>query len=154
MTSPGSSEPAAEAPPVEYEPDEPLSRGALWLRAGILGFDGFLVALFAVFFLPQWIGSVPFPISGLVAGAVNAGLVVLGLRLLGRSYAVAPVIGFGIGLLLCMLGGPGGDVLVPNDWRMLVLVFGGLLPPVAVLLRSRMRAATQSVSTDGRSMSR
>lgn len=136
MTSTGLPEPAADLSSDEGDPDEPLSRASLWVRAVILAVDGLLVALFAVFFLPQWIGSVPVPISGLLGGLATAGLVVLGIRLLGRSFGAAPIIGFGIGLLLAMLGGPGGDVLIPNDWRMFVLVLGGLVPPVVVLLRA------------------
>lgn len=135
----GPSESATGVESAEHRPDEPLTPAGLWLRAGILAFDGFLVALFAVFFLPQWIGSIPFPISGLLAGLANAVLVVMGIRALGRSYGIAPLVGFGVGLLVCMIGGPGGDVLVPNDWRMLVLVFGGFLPPLVVLFRERLR---------------
>lgn len=41
----------------------------------LLAVDGVLSALMAVFFLPLWIGSVPFPISALLSGILNAALV-------------------------------------------------------------------------------
>lgn len=130
--------------------DEPLAGFSLWLRIAILAFDGFLVALFAVFFLPEWIGSVPFPISGLVAGVINIGLGVLAASIVGARYAGVPLLGFAAGLLLCMLGGPGGDVLVPADWRLFVLFGGGLIPPLVVLFMRRLRpgADTGSQRTD------
>ena len=41
----------------------------------LLAVDGVLSALMAVFFLPLRIGSVPFPISALLSGILNAALV-------------------------------------------------------------------------------
>ena len=41
----------------------------------VLALDGVLSALMAVFFLPLWIGTVPFPISALISGAINMALV-------------------------------------------------------------------------------
>lgn len=41
----------------------------------MLAVDGVLSALMAVFFLPLRIGSVPFPISALLSGILNAALV-------------------------------------------------------------------------------
>ena len=41
----------------------------------LLAIDGVLSAVAAAFFLPLRIGSVPFPISALISGLVNAALV-------------------------------------------------------------------------------
>lgn len=55
-----------------------LSPASSRLRLVLLAFlavDGVLSALMAVFFLPLRIGSVPFPISALLSGILNAALV-------------------------------------------------------------------------------
>ena len=86
------------------------------VKAAILAaltLDGFLCALGAVLFLPAYLGSTPFPVSGLLAGAVNVLLVRVAYSVSHNGgRAALPLGGFALGLLLAMLGGPGGDVLV------------------------------------------
>lgn len=106
---------------------------------GALVLDGFLCAVTAVLFLPLYLGSTPFPVSGVLAGIVNVILVRVAFSVTHNvSRAALPVAGFFVGLVLAMLGGPGGDVLVVADWRTLVLVAGGLLPAVVQLFALRM----------------
>ncbi|MGB3770001.1 MAG: hypothetical protein WBF79_05345 [Rhodococcus sp. (in: high G+C Gram-positive bacteria)] len=111
------------------------------IKASILGaliLDGFLCAVIAVLFLPLYVGSTPVPASGVLAGIVNVLLVRVAFTLSHSvSRAALPVAGFFVGLVLTMLGGPGGDVLIAADWRTLVVVAGGLLPPVVQLFSLR-----------------
>ena len=112
------------------------------IKASIVGalvLDGFRCAVTAVLFLPLFLGSTPFPVSGVLAGIVNVILVRVAFSVTHSvSRASLPVAGFFVGLVLAMLGGPGGDVLVVADWRTLVLVAGGLLPAVVQLFALRM----------------
>lgn len=116
------------------------------VKAAILAaltLDGFLCALGAVLFLPAYLGSTPFPVSGLVAGAANVLLVRVAWSVSrDGGRAALPLAGFALGLVFAMLGGPGGDVLVLADWRLLVLVAGGLLPPIVQLFALRVRRLT------------
>ncbi|GAA4477233.1 hypothetical protein GCM10023094_18930 [Rhodococcus olei] len=102
----------------------------------LLVFDGFLTAILAVLFLPIRVGAVPLPLSALVAAVVNV-LLVAGARTVtdrpGR--AALPLIGWFLGFLACMVGGPGGDALLLADWRTLLLLAGGLVPATALLLK-------------------
>ncbi|MGW0172554.1 hypothetical protein ACWDUM_01785 [Rhodococcus sp. NPDC003322] len=102
----------------------------------LLVFDGFLTAILAVLFLPARLGSAPFPVSVLAAAVVNV-LLVLGARTVtdrpGR-YAL-PLAGWFVGFLVCMVGGPGGDSLLIADWRSLLLLVGGLVPPMVLLFK-------------------
>lgn len=101
--------------------------------------DGFLNALLAVLFLPMYLGSIQMPVSGVLAGIVNVVLVRVAFTLSHSvSRSALPVAAFGVGLVVAMIGGPGGDVLVVADWRTLVLVAGGLLPPVVQLFSMRV----------------
>lgn len=104
------------------------------LVLALLVFDGFLTAILAVLFLPLRVGGVPAPISALVAAVVNV-LLVLGARsVTNRLGRVAlPLLGWFLGFLLCLVGGPGGDALLLADWRTLVLLAAGLIPAAALL---------------------
>jgi len=41
-----------------------------------------------------------------------------------------------VGVLVLGVAGPGGDVLLPADWRSLVLLSGGMFPGAVALGRS------------------
>ncbi|MDV7245732.1 MULTISPECIES: hypothetical protein [Rhodococcus] len=100
----------------------------------LLVFDGLLCAVLAVLFLPLYLGATPFPVSILVAGAVNVALVIAARSATGRVGAAAlPLVGWIVGFLLCMLGGPGGDVLLLASVWTLLLFLGALIPPAAYL---------------------
>ncbi|SHG33772.1 hypothetical protein [Streptoalloteichus hindustanus] len=84
--------------------------------------------------LPASVVSWPLPVSAVVAllttpwlvrtaASLRPSLGVAGLPLLGWVLAVA-VIGF---------AGPGGDVVVVNDWRTLLMFAGGALPAAVAL---------------------
>lgn len=107
----------------------------------LLVFDGILTAVLAVLFLPARLGTVPFPVSVLVAGVVNV-LLVLGARTVTdrTSRMALPVIGWFVGIVLCMTG-PGGDGLLLADWRTLLLLVCGLVPAGLLLLKFASDAA-------------
>jgi hypothetical protein len=106
------------------------------LLLALLVFDGFLTALLAVLFLPAHLGSVAMPVSALVAGVVNV-LLVWGARSVSGTVGRAswPLVAWFVGFLVCMVGGPGGDGLLPADWRTLLLLAAGLLPPIVLLFK-------------------
>ncbi|MGC0362958.1 hypothetical protein ABH922_000942 [Rhodococcus sp. 27YEA15] len=122
---------------VDPKPETSQSRWA-WLDPIILGvliFNGFTCAVLSVLFLPTYIGSTPFPISILVAAVVNLALVVTARGVTKSGTAALPLIGWVAGFVLCMIGGPGGDVLVLSSPLTLLLVAGALVPAGVFLVR-------------------
>ncbi|GAB2658975.1 hypothetical protein ABI214_06125 [Prescottella soli] len=107
----------------------------------LLTFDGFLCAVLSVLFLPAYIGTTPFPVTILVAAVVNL-LLVLGARkfAVGALGAALPLFGWLFGFGVCMIGGPGGDVLVFQDWRTLLLFVAALMPAGLYLFRLRLES--------------
>ncbi|MFB9907317.1 hypothetical protein [Allokutzneria oryzae] len=110
----------------------------------VLLVDAVLLAVAELAFLPLRVRDLapgvgvdanwPLPISVLVAGLTVPLLVSSAARLSSRmSVAGAPlllwlvaVIGFGI-------AGPGGDLMLTNDWRSLALLAAGALPGAVML---------------------
>ena len=56
---------------------------------GVLALDGALSAIAGALFLPLYLGPVPFPISALISGLVNAALVWAGLQWTTNSRLAA-----------------------------------------------------------------
>lgn len=109
----------------------------------VLIFDGFLCGVLSVFFLPAYLGSVPFPVSALLAGIANVMLLFAARKVADQPAAIAsPMIAWGVAVLLCMFGGPGGDVLLLADWRTAFLLLGGLIPPGVLLFSWRLKKLT------------
>lgn len=107
---------------------------------GVLALDGVLTALISAFLLPLRLGGVPFPITVLVSGAVNAALVWVALQWTSSvRVAALPMWAWLATVLGLALGGPGGDVVFDGAgviaYAVLLLIVGGLLPPAAVLRR-------------------
>jgi hypothetical protein len=106
----------------------------------LLAVDGVLSALAGALLLPLYIGSVPFPISGLLSGLLNAALVWAAGRW-ARSPRVAalPLWTWLLTVAVLSMGGPGDDVILGGQGFMrygaLVLIVLGVGPPVWVLLR-------------------
>ncbi|MEU2042894.1 hypothetical protein [Nocardia niwae] len=100
----------------------------------LLILNALLTLALEVLYLPTYLGSVAFPISAVVAGVVNV-LLVAGARSVSRRPAVLglPLVVWTFGFLVCASTGPGGDVLLGSDWRTALLLFAGLLPPLAYL---------------------
>lgn len=96
----------------------------------LLAVDGVLCALFAALLLPLYIGVIPFPITAVLAGALNLALVWAAAQW-STSLRVAglPLWTWLLTVLVLLLGGPGGDVVFGGTgWRalypLLLLVVG------------------------------
>ncbi|SEF27017.1 hypothetical protein SAMN05421837_103591 [Amycolatopsis pretoriensis] len=99
----------------------------------LLVVDTVLLAVLELFFLPLRIGVVPLPVTVIVGAVTTPWLVSTTAKLVrpGLSWvplAVWVVVVFGLGLL-----GPGGDLVLIQDWRALVLLGASALPGALVL---------------------
>lgn len=107
----------------------------------ILGLDGVLSALMAIFFLPLRIGAVPFPISALLSGVLNAALVWAGLQWTSAPRLGAlPLWTWLATVLLFTVIGPGDDIVFGGagimEFGPVLLVALGALPAAWVLMRA------------------
>ena len=99
----------------------------------LLVLDTVLLAVLELFFLPLRIGVVPLPVTVVVGAVTTPWLVSTTARLVrpGLSWvplAVWVLVVFGVGML-----GPGGDLVLIQDWRALLLLGASALPGAMVL---------------------
>ena len=111
----------------------------------LLAIDGVLSAVAAAFFLPLRIGSVPFPISALLSGLLNAALVWAALQWTpSPRVAALPLWSWLLTVAGLTFGGPGNDIVFGGvgvmEYAPLLLIVLGALPPAALLWR-HIRAA-------------
>lgn len=104
----------------------------------LLAIDGVLCAIAAAMLLPLRLGSIPFPVSALIAGLVNAVLVWAALRWTSAPHVAAlPLWTWLATVGLLTLGGPGDDVVFGGAgvmaYAVLLLLVLGCLPPAMVL---------------------
>lgn len=110
----------------------------------LLAVDGVLSALAGALLLPSYIGAVPFPVSALISGVVNAALVwAAGRWTTSPRVAALPLWTWLLTVAAMSLGGPGDDIILGGSGFMaysaLVLIVLGVAPPVWVLLQRSMR---------------
>lgn len=103
------------------------------LFLALLAFDAVLLAVLELFFLPLRIGVVPVPVTVLVGAVTTPWLVSTAGKLVRPALSWVPlavwvVVVFGFGML-----GPGGDVVLIQDWRALVLLGASALPGAMAL---------------------
>jgi hypothetical protein len=114
------------------------------LRRGLfvlLLIDTVLLATLELFFLPlrldgtllPKLGAVPMPLTVLVAIFTTPLLVLQASKLVHPRAAFAPLILWVLTVLVLGLFGPGGDVVLVQDWRALLLIAGGALPAAMAL---------------------
>lgn len=96
---------------------------------GFLWLDGFLVGIAAVAFLQLSIGSVAFPISALAAAVANYLLLWCSATLTDGSAKYGALGAFALAFFLIAAGGPGGDAVIPQDWRAFLLLGLGIAAP-------------------------
>ncbi|ABK65786.1 MULTISPECIES: hypothetical protein [Mycobacterium avium complex (MAC)] len=106
----------------------------------LLAVDGVLSALAGALLLPLYIGTVPFPISGLISGLLNAALVWAAGRWTRSPRLVAlPLWTWLLTVAVISMGGPADDVILGGRGVMaygaLLLLVLGVAPPVWVLWR-------------------
>ncbi len=109
----------------------------------LLAVDGVLSALAGTLLLPSYIGSIPFPISALISGLVNAALVWAASQWTASPRVAAlPLWTWLLTVAVASLGGPGGDIILGGQGVMayaaLVLIVLGVAPPVGMLWRRRV----------------
>lgn len=134
-------EPRAEAVDATGAP----GRAARFVVLTLLGFDGVLSAVTAALFLPCYLGRIPFPVSALISGLVNAALVwaathwTQSLRL-----AALPLWLWLLTVALMALGGPGDDFILAGRgvmaYGVLLLIVAGAGPPAWLLWWRRYRS--------------
>jgi ABC-type branched-subunit amino acid transport system permease subunit len=106
----------------------------------VLGLNGVLSALVAIFFLPLRIGAVPFPISALLSGVVNVALVWVGLQWTSvPRLAALPLWTWLATVLLFTVVTPGDDIVFGGagimEFGPVLLVALGALPAAWLLMR-------------------
>lgn len=111
--------------------EEPVLRR---MEFGLLLFDSALLALLELFFLPLYVGSVPVPVTALVAAVTLPVLVHAASRLYPTTLgASAPILVWLVFVLGVGFLGPGGDIVLPPTWKALLLLACGLLPSAIML---------------------
>ncbi|MEB3021087.1 hypothetical protein [[Mycobacterium] crassicus] len=108
----------------------------------LLAIDGVLCAVSAALFLPAHIGAVPFPLSALVGGLVNAGLVWVALRCTtSLRLAALPLWTWLLTVAVMTFGGPGDDLIFADRgvmaYGVLLLIVLGSAPPAWLLWQRR-----------------
>lgn len=104
---------------------------------------GIITAVLEVLYLPVRVGAVPVPVGAVAAAVTNAVLVwAAGERSLRLGVAAAPLGAWVLVVLGCAFSGPGGDVLLVDDWRALLLLVAGVVPASLVLGVLMGRAGT------------
>ncbi|KAA1430785.1 hypothetical protein [Mycolicibacter arupensis] len=120
----------------------------------LLVVDGVLCAVATALMLPAHIGAVPFPLSALIGGLVNAGLVWVADRCTtSLRLAALPLWSWLLTIAVMTLGGPGDDLIFADRgvmaYGVLLMIVLGSAPPGWVLWRRREELA--ALSTTGRS---
>ena len=106
----------------------------------LLAVDGVLSAVAGALLLPLYLGPVPFPVSAVVSGLVNAALVwAAGYWTDSRRLAALPLWAWLATVAAFTLGGPGGDIVFGGPgimgFSVLIFLLLGALPAALVLRR-------------------
>ena len=112
------------------------------LLFALLLFDSVVLAIVELLFLPlrldgyllPRVADFPFPIVVLLAALTMPLLVSVASRLTTRvGLAAAPLLVWILTLGVFGLAGPGGDIVLIEDWRSLLLLAAGALPAALTL---------------------
>lgn len=122
-----------------------LNRGDIALLV-LLFLDGVIIGILSVAFLSLHIAAVPAPIGIAIAAIGNALLLWLASGIARPPLNWIPVFGWGLVVLICLSGGPGGDVMFPSDWRLAALILaGGAAPAISSSLLGTRRRINEAV---------
>ena len=104
----------------------------------LLAVDGVLSALLGALLLPMYLSSIPFPVSALLSGLVNATLVwAAGYWTGSKRLAALPLWSWLLTVALLTVGGPGGDIVFGGRgilaYSVLILLLLGAMPAALVL---------------------
>ncbi len=112
----------------------------------VLILDAVVLAAVELLYLPLRVGGVPVPVTILLAVVSTPWLVRSAADLGGpRWVAAVPLVVWLFALGVFGVAGPGGDVLLPADWRSMLLLGGGLFPAALVLGRELARPVSGGV---------
>jgi hypothetical protein len=111
----------------------------------LLAVDGILSAVAGALLMPFYIGSIPFPVSALISGLLNAALVwAAGRWTRSARVAALPLWTWLLTVAAMSLGIPNDDVILGGQGLMaygaLILIVLGVAPPAWVLWRRARRA--------------
>jgi hypothetical protein len=108
----------------------------------VLVVDALGLAAVEVLYLPLRVGAVPFPITILLAAVSTPWLVRSAAELGGpRVVAAVPLVVWALAFGVLGLGGLGGGVALPADWRPALLLGGGMIPAAVMLGRALARSS-------------
>jgi hypothetical protein len=125
---------ARQHPDLTLSPDDSRAPRAVVLT--LLALDGVISALLAAFFLPLRLGPIPFPISALISGLLNAVLVWVALQWTSsQRLAALPLWTWLATVAALTFPGPGDDAVFSATWQLLVLIVVGAIPPLVLLYR-------------------
>ncbi|MFC3451089.1 hypothetical protein [Amycolatopsis speibonae] len=111
------------------------------LLLALLCFDAFLLGLLELFFLPlrldgivlPKLGDLPMPATVVLAVITTPLLVRTTAKVVRPSFSVIPLLVWVLVVLGMGVTGPGGDLVLVQDWRALLLIGGGALPGALAL---------------------
>lgn len=111
------------------------------LLLALLTFDAFLLGLLELFFLPlrldgivlPKLGDAPIPITAVLAVITTPLLVRTTAKVVRPTFSVIPLLVWVLVVLGMGVAGPGGDLVLIQDWRALLLIGGGALPGALAL---------------------
>lgn len=110
----------------------------------VLVLDSVLLALGELLFLPLYLGSVPFPVTVLVAAVATPVLISWAAAVSPRGLvASAPLLAWFIVVFVVGFAGPGGDAVLRADWHAPLLLAAGALPGAYALGKVRFAAAAR-----------
>jgi hypothetical protein len=129
---------------------EPMTAGRGALLAVLIA-DTVLLALLELFFLPlrldgmvlPKLGDFPMPITVVLAAVTTPLLVLWTGKLVRPGLSWIPLVVWVLVIMVMGLTGPGGDLVLLQDWRALLLLAGGALPG-ALALGGRLAVAVQA----------
>lgn len=106
----------------------------------MLTVDGVVSAVLGAVFMPIYLGAVPFPVSAVISGLLNAALVWAASTWTdSRRIAAMPLLAWLVTAAILMLGGPGNDIVFGGPglmaYSVLLFLAFGAAPPLWVLRR-------------------
>lgn len=131
-----------------------MNAGARLTLLVVLCLEAFVLAVLEVFFLPlrldgtllPRIGDVQFPIT-IVLAVVTTPMLVLAASRLGTGLRVAalPLAVWAVTVFVILFFEPGGQYMVLDDWRTVMLFAGGALPGAVAVGAVMGRSAQERV---------
>jgi hypothetical protein len=125
---------ARQHPDLSRSPDDTRALRAVVLT--FLAIDGVISAILAAFLLPFRLGPIPFPVSALISGMLNAALVWVAMQWTASSrLAALPLWTWLATVGVLTFPGPGDDAVFSAQWQLLLLIVVGAIPPSMLLYR-------------------